>query len=254
MGTYVASGECDGETIYKCKDCSSSLEQYLYYSSKYDDWNIGKEGCGSTVVGLHTAGSSKGDLGLAQWKESVDSVFVETPTISVQCDCVPSYVVSGADHQTTMMGTYVASGTCEGKTLYKCEDCSFSGNELYYNAQRQKWYIGDNGCGSTVVGLYGSGSGHPGLVTQWTEWSSSEGWVKTPTLSVERSCAAEGARPLSFAAIVGEAASELFTQNIALMLVIVMLCGAVVAFLHFPRKQPRKNADETPLLHGGEAI
>ena len=80
-------------------------------------------------------------------------------------------------------------------------------------------------------------------------------WVETPTISLERSCAAEGARGLNFAAIVGEPASELFTQNIALMLVVIlMLCGAVVAFLHFLRKQPRKNADETPLLHGGEAI
>jgi len=35
-----------------------------------------------------------------------------------------AYTVSGADHQTYRMGTYVADGTCDGKTLYKCEDCS----------------------------------------------------------------------------------------------------------------------------------
>ena len=39
-----------------------------------------------------------------------------------------------------------------------------------------KWYIGPNGCGSTVVGLYGSGSGPPEDVSLWTEWSGSD-WV-----------------------------------------------------------------------------
>jgi len=154
------------------------------------------------------------------------------------------------------MGTYVASGECDGKTIYRCNDCSFSRkNELYSHSKSNIWYIGSSGCGSSIVGMHtiniGSSSGDLGLA-QWTEYVGGE-WVENPTISVQ--CAADGTRGLNFAAIVGEAASELFTQNIAFMLVILMLCGAVVAFLHFPRKQSRKNADETPLLDkGGEVL
>ena len=97
-----------------------------------------------------------------------------------------SYRVSGSDHQTARMGIYVASGTCDGKTLYKCEDCSSSDEQyLYYSSNYADWNIGTEGCGSTLVGLYGSGSGHPGLVSQWTEYAGiSDGWVETSTISV----------------------------------------------------------------------
>jgi len=86
-GKYVASGTCDGKTLYKCEDCSSAGEVYLYYSSEYDDWNIGPEGCGSATVSMHTVGSSSGDLGLAQWTEydASSDGLVETSTISVRC-------------------------------------------------------------------------------------------------------------------------------------------------------------------------
>ena len=70
---------------YECVDCSSANEVYLYYSSKYDDWNIGEEGCGSDVIAMHTVGSNSGDLGLAQWTETTGFEWVETSTISVRC-------------------------------------------------------------------------------------------------------------------------------------------------------------------------
>jgi hypothetical protein len=85
-GKYVADGTCDGKTFYKCKDCSSPDKQYLYYSSKYDDWNIGPEGCGSTLVGLLTDGSNSGDLGRANWYEWSGDEWVRTSSISVSCN------------------------------------------------------------------------------------------------------------------------------------------------------------------------
>ena len=83
-GKYVASGTCDGKTLYKCEDSAS--EVYLYYSSKYDDWSIGSE-CGSDVFVMYTVGSNSGDLGLAQWTEGDPNSeeWVETSTISVRC-------------------------------------------------------------------------------------------------------------------------------------------------------------------------
>ena len=95
-----------------------------------------------------------------------------------------AYSVSGAQYQTPRMGTYVASGTCDGQTLYECVDCDSSWSDyLYYNAQGQWWLIGPEGCGSTSVGLYGSGSGPPELASQWLEWSGSD-WVETSTITV----------------------------------------------------------------------
>ena len=94
-----------------------------------------------------------------------------------------AYSVSGAQYQTTRMGTYIASGECDGKTLYECVDCSGPDNELYYNAEGQWWLIGPGGCGSTSVGLYASGSGPPELASQWREWSGSD-FVETSTITV----------------------------------------------------------------------
>ena len=67
--------------------------------------------------------SSKGDdLGLAQWQVQVTSNGVKCVT-SATCE---AYLVSGSKHQSDNHGTYVASGTCDGKTLYECVDCSSS--------------------------------------------------------------------------------------------------------------------------------
>ena len=118
------------------------------------------------------------------WENCLFEIDTPAPTVSLApTSFCEAYSVSGAQYQTTRMGTYVASGTCNGRTLYKCEDCSSSGNELYYNAQF--WDISPMGCGSTTVGLYGSGSGPPELASQWTEWSSYyQQWVATSTISV----------------------------------------------------------------------
>jgi len=187
-----------------------------------------------------------------------NSDWVETPTISVSCVTPPayceSYSVSGSKHNGLRHGKYVASGICDGKPLYECVDCSTPPDFLYYSSKYDDWNIGSEGCGSTVVGLYGSGSlgFDPGLVTQWTESSpGGSEWVKGPKIKVK----CKGGSLLNLAAIEEEAVSEASTPSIAMMLIIGMLCGSVVAFLHFLRKQPRKNADETPLLdQGGEAL
>ena len=190
--------------------------------------------------------SSKGDLGLAQWQVHVTTNGVTSVTTPATCE---AYLVSGSKHQSDNHGTYVAKGECEGKTLYECVDCSSSLPEyLYYYAPFANWIIGNIGCGSKYALLYTKTASDDPSSGQWSEQLGSE-WVETPTISLERSCAAEGARGLNFAAIVGEPASELFTQNIALMLcVVLMLCGAVVAFLHFLRKQPRKKLARTPVV------
>ena len=51
---YVASGTCDGKTLYECVDCSSSLPEYLYYYAPFTNWNIGNIGCGSKYALLYT--------------------------------------------------------------------------------------------------------------------------------------------------------------------------------------------------------
>ena len=66
-----------------------------------------------------------------------------------------SYTVSGSKHQSDNHGTYVASGTCDGKTLYECVDCFSSRTEyLYYYAPFANWLIGNIGCGSKYALLY----------------------------------------------------------------------------------------------------
>ena len=94
MGTYVASGTCDGKILYKCEDCSTASEEYLYYTSSSDDWSIGREGCGSLAVGMYTVGSNSGDLGLASglstilapmgWSRRQRSLYVALALMSVR--------------------------------------------------------------------------------------------------------------------------------------------------------------------------
>jgi len=258
-GTYVAKRKCDGKILYECVDCSSSDDQYLFYYTPHKDWKIGPDGCGDPTAGFQSKNDATfDDPASTQWMEWSNSDWVETPTISVSCVTTPatceSYSVSGSKHRSHYHGTYVAKGECEGSTAYECVDCS-SPATLIYIARYGEWEIGPpQACRFRhTTRMRSSIASNDPSSGQWKELEyKGSKWVKTPTIKVK--CEGE-VHYLNLAAIVGEAVSEASTPSIAMMLIIGMLCGSVVAFLHFLRKQPRKNADETPLLdQGGEAL
>ncbi len=112
------------------------------------------------------------------------------------CDYV---TVFGSNHQTVRHGTYQQTGTCEGRPLYTCIDCS-STQMIWYYESYTVWYIGSDGCGSEYSGIYiyDPDEDLAAVSGTWTEWTGSE-WQTNSAISVRCDGAPTAAPSMTFA-------------------------------------------------------
>ena len=84
-GTYRQFGSCDHRPRWKCDDCSSSSEQYIWYRPAYYRWYIGFASCSfSRVMEIYNPDEDLTAVS-GTWSEWTGSEFQTNSGISVTC-------------------------------------------------------------------------------------------------------------------------------------------------------------------------
>ena len=82
--------------------------------------------------------------------------------------------VSGAAYQTSYIGLYEATGTCNSKPSYDCLDCSSSDRKIWHHSAGY-WMMGTGGCASSSAGIYIiSNEDLEDVSGTWIEWTGSD--------------------------------------------------------------------------------
>lgn len=150
-GVYMYLEPCGCRPLYQCLDCM--VESSIFFHTDIGSWVAATGGCGSlnyTHVAEDPAARTPYEIGTV-WNEIGGTVLVPNSTIEVAYAVNLQGTTFTPESEELWLGRYERRGTCDGRPAFERQRLDGTFSYLYFSFL--VWIVGNEGCGSDVVGL-----------------------------------------------------------------------------------------------------